>query len=275
MAEKIVRNLRNLIRNATINYRNGFGWDDVKLTDEFKETYSRYLENNTRGQSIDFFDYTSVLTTSNNLLIFIPNQWFAVSVYAKEVCRELLKYKSFFTMVVQKLCVDDHELATSLRSTVDKQLVSKFSLALSRVLKENYVNSPKELIEEATKYITAFVTNYDWWSGSKTIDRGDFYVSVVLNMLGLVNASQGYVADIAYAYCIDSDLDSITKDVASFTVDMGGSTWESYDDSHNAYYDSIDDPQESLVDTVSEKPLTASNVIHISGKHIKEIKIKS
>ena len=38
-----------------------------------------------------------------------------------------------------------------------------------------------------------FATDYSWWSGQKTIDRGDFYLSVVLSMLNLVNASQGYV----------------------------------------------------------------------------------
>ena len=43
MEEKIVRNLKYLIRNAAINYRNGFSWNDVKLTDEFKNVYSKYL----------------------------------------------------------------------------------------------------------------------------------------------------------------------------------------------------------------------------------------
>ena len=272
MADKIVRHLRNLIRNASINYRNGFSWDDVKLTDEFKTAFSDYLSENKRGHSIEYYDYTSVLTTSNELLIFIPNQWFAISVYAKEVCRELLKNKSYFEKVVQELCVDPYKYANDLRSTIDKNLIQNFSITLRNILKSEYPRATAEVIDEATKYITEFVTNYDWWSGRKTVDRGDFFVSVVLNMLGLVNASQGYVADITYAYCTDDKLDSITEEIASFTIDLGGSTWVTYDDSHDEAYDSFDLAQDTLIDTLYEKP--SSNVIHISSANKKEIKIK-
>lgn len=274
MADKIVRHLRNLIRNASINYRNGFSWDDVKLTDEFKSTYSKYLSENKRGQSIEYFDYTSVLTTSNDLLIFIPNQWFAISVYAKEVCRELLKYKSYFDKVSQYLGVDSYQYANDLRGTIDKQLTLQFTTSLRKILISEFrINTNIETIDEAVKYITEFVTNYDWWSGSKTVNRGDFYVSVILNMLGLVNASQGYVAEITYAYCTDENLDSITKEIASFTVDLGGSTWEIYDDSHNDTYDYMDSPQDALLDNVSD--VHSSNIIHITGNRKKEIKIKT
>jgi len=41
-----------------------------------------------------------------------------------------------------------------------------------------------------------FITDYTWWCGAKTIDRGDFYVSPILNSAKLVNASQSFVADL-------------------------------------------------------------------------------
>ena len=63
-----------------------------------------------------------------------------------------------------------------------------------------------------------FVNDYSWWSGQKTIDRGDFYVSVILNMLNLVNASQGYVADIVNAYANDYELRKLVRSIDAFTV---------------------------------------------------------
>ena len=275
MKDKIVRHLRNLIKNASLNYNNGFSWSDVKLTDEFKEAYSDYLERNKRGFSIEYNDYTSIVTTSSSLLVFIPNQWFAMAVYAKEVCRELLKYKDYFDRVVQYSCVNANELAKSLRATADKHEILKFSENVRNVLNKEYrPYEDKEIIDEAVKYITEFATNYDWWSGNKTIDRTDFYISVVLNMLGLVIVSQGYVADIVYAYCNDEKLDSITKEIASFTVDLGdNSTWVSYDDE----YDFSNGDEDSFKDEFKEKYVEKKpsyNVIHISGTKKKEIKIK-
>lgn len=274
MDEKIVRHLRNLIRNATINYRNGFSWNDVKLSDEFKKAYSQYFSDVKRGFSIDFNDYSAVVTTSSNLQIFIPNQWFALAVYAKEVCRELLKYKAFFDLVSDELCEKPHDLALALRNGSDGRVIKRFSDALRRILTEEYGKSKDGIvIDDAVNHITKFVTDYDWWSGSKTVDRGDFYISVVLNMLSLVNVSQGYVADIAYAYCTYEGLDSVTDEIASFTVDLGDSTWVPFDDSHNLGYDHIENPQDSLLDTVQDTP--RHNVIHISGSNRKEIRIKT
>ena len=93
-------------------------------------------------------------------------------------------------------------------------------------------------------------------------------------MLGLVNVSQGYVADIVYAYCNDEKLDSITKEIASFTVDLGdNSTWVSYDDE----YDFSNGDEDSFKDEFKEKYVEKKpsyNVIHISGTKKKEIKIK-
>lgn len=47
---------------------------------------------------------------------------------------------------------------------------------------------------EDLENITKFLTQYSWWGGGKTIDRGDFYVSPILNMAKAVNASTEYIA---------------------------------------------------------------------------------
>jgi hypothetical protein len=46
------------------------------------------------------------------------------------------------------------------------------------------------------KFLIKFLSNYSWWGGAKTIDRSDFCASAILSSANLVNATQGYVADI-------------------------------------------------------------------------------
>ena len=76
------------------------------------------------------------------------------------------------------------------------------------------------MVEEASTRLWRFVNDYAWWSGQKTIDRGDFFVSVILNMLNLVNTSQGYVADIVNAYANDYELRKLVQSIDGFTVNM-------------------------------------------------------
>ena len=80
------------------------------------------------------------------------------------------------------------------------------------------VCSNEEEADEAATRLWRFVTDYAWWSGQKTIDRGDFHLSVILNMLNLVNASQSYVGDIVSAYANDSKLRTLVNSIDSFTV---------------------------------------------------------
>jgi hypothetical protein len=43
-------------------------------------------------------------------------------------------------------------------------------------------------------YLIKFVTDYDWWSGSKTIERSDFFNSPVLSIMGLTASSNAAMA---------------------------------------------------------------------------------
>ena len=46
------------------------------------------------------------------------------------------------------------------------------------------------------EFLIKFLSDYSWWAGGKTLDRNDYYVSPILSLAGLVNASQSYIADI-------------------------------------------------------------------------------
>lgn len=72
-----LKNLHLLIQQASTKYANEFVWQDVKLTEEFKNAYTEVLKSN--GYDIEFFDCSAVITTSQGRYIFVPNQWFVIA----------------------------------------------------------------------------------------------------------------------------------------------------------------------------------------------------
>lgn len=210
-----LKNLRLLIQQASSRYENEFVWQDIKLTDEFKAAYERYLQRN--NYEIEFFESTAVITTSQTRYIFVPNQWFVIASYPVEIYVELQYYKERFKEIADYLGKQLTPYTKQLRdnpSAVDK---SVFYQAADAVLKKHIC---PEKMEDAKAKLWRFVSDYSWWSGQKTIDRTDFCISVVLNMLNLVNVSQGYVADIVFAYGNDFHLRSLVHDLDVFTMDM-------------------------------------------------------
>ncbi len=218
----ILKDLRALIRQSTIHYNQDFTWQDIELTQEFKDAYEEYLENN--KAKIEYNTATSVITTSTSKNIFVPNQWFVMASYAVGVYSELHRYKSYLEKVssLQKERLDVY--AKKLRDqthTVDKAAFIDCGNKVMQIEIQNTMATNK-----AANRLWRFATDYSWWSGQKTVDRGDFYYSVVLNMLNLVNASQGYVADIVNAYGSSTKLLALTKDLGNFTANLEGSTYD-------------------------------------------------
>lgn len=220
--EIVLRDLSALIRQSTVHYNQGFVWQDVELTNEFKSAYEEYLDKH--EYTIEFFDATSVITTSTKRNIFVPNQWFVMASYAVGVYTELATYKAYFEKMAD-LCGQKRDAyAKALRddtSTVDKTLFINTGTNMFQLEVVSEENARK-----AANRLWRFATDYSWWSGSKTIDRGDFYLSVVLNMLNLVNVSQGYVGDIVNAYGSDTRLLELTRSLESFTKNMEGVTYD-------------------------------------------------
>ena len=218
----ILKDLGTLIRESTIHYNQDFIWQDVGLTNEFKEAYEEYLSRN--RWEIEYFDSTAVITTPTMKNIFVPNQWFVIASYAVGVYSELHRYKKYFEKVSSMCKQKTDVFAKKLRDdTINVDKTDFIENAKKLLLCEC---QKKENVEKSVKRLWRFVTDYSWWSGQKTIDRGDFYVSVILNMLNLVNASQGYVGDIVNAYGSDAHLKELTKSLDTFTTNMEGSTYD-------------------------------------------------
>lgn len=259
----ILKDLCSLIRQSTIHYNEDFKWQDVELTSEFKDAYEEHLDRN--NWKIEYFNATSVITTPTAKNIFVPNQWFVMASYAVGVYSELARYKGYFERIADAGNMKRDEYAKQLRdnaSSVDKVI---FIDNGKQLLCEEY--GEQAGIDGAANRLWRFATDYSWWSGQKTIDRGDFYLSVVLNMLNLVNASQGYVGDIVNAYGSDEHLMKLTKSLDSFTTNMEGDTYDIV-----IHEDPIKDISEEVIPELKKGPtrskisISQSSITRIGGK---------
>lgn len=172
---EVLNNLQQMYSLAAGRF-NQYDGKDFILPDVFKEQVKEINSN-----TITYNKYSAVIETRGNqngvLNIYLPNQWFYIASYFTEFYNELLKYKKEALKVVSK------ERLKELNGT---------SLTNEEMVLVNQLN----LDDTSKKYLIRFMTDYSWWSGAKTIDRGDFYVSPILNSARLVNASQSFVADL-------------------------------------------------------------------------------
>ena len=156
------------------------------FSDAFKNKFNELLPD----YGIEFYKYTSVVKTrGNNLLIIVPNQWFVIGSFFSDYIEALRKYKA----VSEDLKITDNQIKTFRdEKNIDEKTISEIN---------TYLTEP----EDATNF-KKFLTDYSWWFGSKTIDRGDYFVSPVLNLAGVVNVTQAYIADLAWLLSSHKDL---------------------------------------------------------------------
>ncbi len=221
--DEVLKDLRALIKQSTMHYSEDFTWQDVELTKGFKEAYEEYLEG--IKWKIEYYNATSVITTPTSKNIFVPNQWFVIAAYAVGVYSELNKYKGIFEKISDANGERTEVYAKNLRDNPLKVDKEQFTKAGETIIRAEF-SVGESGVKKGTARMWRFATDYSWWSGQKTVDRGDFYLSVVLNMLNLVNASQGYVGDIVNAYGSSTKLKDITKKLENFTENLEGLTYD-------------------------------------------------
>ena len=180
-----LRNLKQIYSLAAGRF-NQYEGKDFVLPMIFKEQVKEINSN-----IITYNDYSAVIETRGNqngvLNIFLPNQWFYIASYFTDFYNELQRYKKEALKVTSKESLKILNGAT-LSDTEENRLQH---LSLS---------------EQSKNYLRLFITDYSWWFGAKTIDRGDFYVSPILNSAKLVNASQSFVAELCAFLADKSDL---------------------------------------------------------------------
>lgn len=170
-----LKNLQQIYSLASSRF-NQYDGKDFVLPQFFKDQVKEINSN-----TIFYNEYSAIIETKGNqngvLNIFLPNQWFYIASYFTDFYNELLRYKKEALKVVSK---------ERLKELNGSTLTEQEEIRLQQL----------SLDEKSKSYLLRFMTDYAWWSGAKTIDRGDFYVSPILNSARLVNASQSFVADL-------------------------------------------------------------------------------
>lgn len=182
---EVLRNLQDLAK-ATIAEYESYRGEDFVLPQVFKEQVKE-INNN----KLIYNEYSARIETAGyqngNLNIYLPNQWFFIASYFTDYYNELQHYKKVALKVTTKERIKN--LNGSNLTQAEEQVVASL-----------------DLDETSKEYLVSFMTDYGWWGGAKTIDRGDFYVSPILALAKLVNASQSFVADLCAFLADKQDL---------------------------------------------------------------------
>lgn len=188
-----LRNLNDLVVEARTRYADNYNNRELKLHQNFKNAFKNVLDY--KGNTIRYLEYSAEITINqSNNKIFLPNQWFCISTFLTDYTKEILNYKNKLIQI--------------------KETSSSSPSEFWNLVKNQKGNAPNEITEPLNTYLNdyfdtdivslehmkRFLTDYSWWNGQKSIDRPDFYVSPILNILGVVNVAQTYIATIVYFY---------------------------------------------------------------------------
>lgn len=154
------------------------------------------------GATIEYNEYSFVVTiTSSAQKIFFPNQLLYVAACFADYYKALSEYAQIIKM---DLRISDNDIK---QAKDNKEFSQK---VLSNAILED---GDRELLVQ-------FLSDYNWWFGGKGIERADFYISPILSLSKLVNASQSYVADLCkYLARNDQALKALKDEISSANSD--------------------------------------------------------
>jgi len=209
----ILKDLGELVENTKSAVKAKFSYEDVSLSGGFKKAFAKNIASG--GNTIEYLKSTAIITTSAGLKIYLPNQWFVLATYPVELIKEIIKYRNYTEKVIDSnadvfvgsngKALEKKEIYKNLKSTDGIDFSEKFKQIMKDYLLD--LGQQEDIANQNCELLYKFVSNDKWWLGGKGIERtNDFYVSPILSVLNLVNASQSYVATITYAYVNDANL---------------------------------------------------------------------
>ena len=209
----VLKDLGELVEKTKSAVQAEFSYEDVSLSKGFKDAFAKNIASG--GNTIEYLKSTAIITTSAGLKIYLPNQWFVLATYPVELIKEIIKYRNYTEKVIDGnedafigsngKVLEKKEIYKNLKSTDGIDFSEKFKQIMKKYLLD--LGQQEDIANQNCGLLYKFVSNDKWWLGGKGIERtNDFYVSPILSVLNLVNASQSYVATITYAYVNDKDL---------------------------------------------------------------------
>ena len=174
-----LKSLNVLKLETESKYKNRFSFGERRLPKSFKELITQF-----DNDRITYNEFSFIVQRTSEGIIVAPNQWLYIAAFYSSYYKELLAYKEeLYNHLLPKYDNKKNALEEPIKACFDN-----FENAKS--LLEHYPNGQNK------DYLIRFLSDYKWWGGAKTIDRSDFCASAILSSAGLVNAAQGYVADV-------------------------------------------------------------------------------
>jgi len=171
-----LKNLNEVKNQSLEKYKREFVSEDYFIDDAFKQSFKKI-----GGIDIVYHSCYAEVTSAKSLKIYIPYQWFIIASYFVDYYQELINYKK----VVDSVKDSFDDFSETIKDCRSKEDSAKEVVALIQGISD-----------EEKDFLVKFLSDYAWWGGGKTIDRDDFFVSPILNLAGLVNNTQAFVADI-------------------------------------------------------------------------------
>jgi len=182
-----LRNLNELAKQVVQNFNEKFDARDCRIPQAFKNSVKKL-----KSFSVVYNEYSVVIKGDGvrSKDSYVPNQSFFMASFFIEYSYELSRYKQKIMPWLYNAGISTNDLTAFFTHERDKGKVDiengkdKFVEILD---KTGYSGSDRD-------YLIKFVTDYDWWSGSKTIERSDFFNSPVLSIMGLTASSNAAMA---------------------------------------------------------------------------------
>lgn len=169
----MLKDLHELGVALQTSYQTTFTQEDKELPVIFKQ-----LVNNIEGSAVNYNRNSFVVTVNySNQKIYFPNQLWYIAAYFADFYKALTEYAQ---IIKNNLHISDENI---------KKAKDNKEIASSLILHASVSDDDKE-------YLIRFLYDYNWWYGGKGIERADYYVSPILSLCKLVNASQSYVAEL-------------------------------------------------------------------------------
>ena len=191
---------------------------DKQITSQFRYEFKKAIFEKS-GDTVEYSTFTAIVTRKKggNLFVYIPNQWFYIASFFAPLISELYKYKKYLLDVISMLAIGTEDRQSKIKEIVSSLKTKGETSPYYENFKEKAYSYFFDIVDgDATEamnivsrdadLLTRFASDYDWWHGEKTVDRTDFFISVVMNLAGLVQNSQSYVTEIAINISQNADL---------------------------------------------------------------------
>ena len=243
---QILKNLKVVLAAARSRFTHDFVMQEVVLNDTFKDAFRNYLL--TKDWEVEYFDKTTVVTSS-------------IASYFVDFCTEMLTYRTLFVKICKRMgmsAIAMKEYATKLKRLPTEKDKENFINVAMTMLRDDFPGREDEY-DTVAAFLWSFVSDYNWWAGSKTVDRHDFYVSALLNQMKVVNSNSEYLAMIVNSYASTLKLRLLVESVDNFTIGMKENNYEEKNE-EKTDLGLVAEPQQSI-----KKASTSSKRISISA----------